>query len=602
MKLIDRNIDVLSQNTDHWIREYSEGELPLKFVGKDDEGNDFISINDQVLLLKNEFDESSQPNYLKRELIFVVGIMSVNEIRELIRTMSKESFLIIIEPNNDFVNYALNKKDLSFFNSSNVILFADDLNNLSLFLDKIFSTNLLYYLKCIKFYFTYFYRHYNIDRCIEVVKLIKETVKYKTMMYGNSIEDSLTGFRHNMKNIVHLEKSKNVSQLKNRFKNVPAIVVAAGPSLNKNIEQLKRTKNKAVIIAVDTIAQRLCNEGVIPDFICSIERERPTYTYFYENKKYPVETTLVAPLVLYPKIFEEFEGDIIIPIRQNVGEFIWLQETFGIAGDNSISIGQSCAHVAFGLAEHIGASPIVLIGQDLAFGDTSEQTHAAGTIYEDEELTNKFPIPQEGVYTEGYFGKEVPTTNLWNNFRKWFELEIYKGDLDVINATEGGAKIASTRQLSLKEVFEKYCTENIMPVKEVLRNVAEYPLDKVQMKVILQEQKEFFANIKLEFEHQLKAIKRLEIANRSSEKELMRALNKLSKTDTLYEQVIGNWLLRHNLQPILMSSFWDLYNLEQVLSAANLNRNKELQIEFLTASVFVIGELVTILEDTASSL
>src|SRR4051794_12480089 len=118
MKLIDRNIDVLSQNTDHWIREYSEGELPLKFVEKDDEGNDLICINDQMVLLRNEFDESSQPNYLKRELIFVVGIMSVDEIRELIRTMSKESFLIIIEPNNDFVNYALNEKDLSFFNSS----------------------------------------------------------------------------------------------------------------------------------------------------------------------------------------------------------------------------------------------------------------------------------------------------------------------------------------------------------------------------------------------------------------------------------------------------------------------------------------------------
>lgn len=601
MKLIDRNIDVLSQNSDHWIRTHSENEFPLKLIRKDEEGNDIIYNNSQTLVLRNVFDKSSQPNYLKRELIFVLGVISAEEIRELVRTMSKESFLIIIEPNNDFFTYALSEKDLSIFESPNVILFADDLNNLSLFLDKIFSTNLLYYLKCIKFYFTYFYRQYNVDKCIEVVKLIKETVKYKTMMYGNSIEDSLTGFRHNMKNIEYLARSKDVSQLKNSFKNVPAIVVAAGPSLNKNIEQLKDIKNNAVIIAVDTIAQRLCDEGIIPDFICSIERDRETYTYFYENKTYPAETTLVAPLVLYPKIFEEFQGDIIIPTRQNVGEFIWLQEIFGISGDNSISIGQSCAHVAFGFAEHIGASPIVLIGQDLAFGSEAEQTHAAGTIYDDEELANKFPIVQEGILVEGYYGIDVQTTNTWNNFRKWFEVEIYKGDLDVINATEGGAKISYTHQLSLKEVSEKYCSEEIKPIKEVLENIAEYPLNEIQMKVVLQEQKDLFSKMKLEFEHQLRVIRSLKIAHKDSEKDLVKTLNKLSNTDPFYEYVIGNLLLRHNLQPILISSFWDLYSLEQVLSFTNLNRNKEIQVEFLTASVYVIGEIVRILEDNLNN-
>ncbi|MFD2881216.1 6-hydroxymethylpterin diphosphokinase MptE-like protein [Paenibacillus rhizoplanae] len=43
--------------------------------------------------------------------------------------------------------------------------------------------------------------------------------------------------------------------------------------------------SKVVIIAVDTIAQRLCEEGITPDFICSIERDKETYSYFYENKK-----------------------------------------------------------------------------------------------------------------------------------------------------------------------------------------------------------------------------------------------------------------------------------------------------------------------------
>lgn len=181
-----------------------------------------------------------------------------------------------------------------------------------------------------------------------------------------------------MKNLKHLPRSKDVSLLKNAMLNVPAIVVSAGPSLNKNIKQLQGLKNKAVIIAVDTIAQRLCNEGVVPDFICSIERGIETYTYFYEGKTYPVESTLVGPLVLYPEVFEEFSGEVVIPMRGNVGEFIWLKEIMGLKDDYSISIGLSCAHVAFGVAEHIGASPIILIGQDLAYGSSEKETHAGG--------------------------------------------------------------------------------------------------------------------------------------------------------------------------------------------------------------------------------
>lgn len=231
-------------------------------------------------------------------------------------------------------------------------------------------------MKSIKFYFTTYYREHGLNVSLELVKKAKETVKYKALLLGNSIEDSLLGFNQTMSNISCLLRSKDVSHLKNTFANKPAIIVSAGPSLNKNIAKLKDMKNKAIVIAVDTIASRLCNEGIIPDFICSVEREVETYTYFYENKQYPSETTLVGPMVLYPPIFEEFKGDIILPMREHVGEFNWIRKVFDIHGENYIETGNSCAHVAFGFAKHIGASPIVLVGQDLAFGSTTEQSHA----------------------------------------------------------------------------------------------------------------------------------------------------------------------------------------------------------------------------------
>ncbi|WP_449599057.1 hypothetical protein [Paenibacillus sp. Marseille-Q9583] len=201
MNLLDRNIDILSQNSNHWIGEPQEGDTSLEIFADGEEGNEKIFLNGGILTIKDELDESNLPNPFKKELIFLVGISSVKEITNLIQTMSQESILVIVEPKISFFNYALNQRDLNFFKSPNVILFADGLSKLPFFLDRIFSTSAIFYLKNIKFYFTYYYRQYDLDMCISIVKEIKKTAKYKSMIYGNSVDDSLIGFKQNMKNL-----------------------------------------------------------------------------------------------------------------------------------------------------------------------------------------------------------------------------------------------------------------------------------------------------------------------------------------------------------------------------------------------------------------
>ncbi|WP_449599056.1 motility associated factor glycosyltransferase family protein [Paenibacillus sp. Marseille-Q9583] len=386
--------------------------------------------------------------------------------------------------------------------------------------------------------------------------------------------------------------------MKTKFENFPAIVVAAGQSLNNNIKQLKKINSKAVIIAVDTIAQRLCDEGIIPDFVCSIERGEVVYSYFYENKGFPSDIPIVAPLLLYPKIFEEREGDIIIPMRQDVGEYMWLQQILGLSDDNSISIGISCAHVAFGFAAHVGASPIVLVGQDLAFGNSVNETHAGGTIYDKTKSANEEAYSKESLYTEGYYGADIATTDLWNSFRTWFEIEISEKRLNVINATEGGAKIENTIQMDLENVITEYCSEGILPIKELMKKTAPYPLEKSEIIRVLGEQQSSLEDMKAQFEEQLKIIKRISLTSRSSEKALMKALSKLEKTDQLFNLITENSLLKHNLQPVMLSCVWDLFTIEQILSATNLMTNRAVQLEFLTVCIFVLAEIINILQET----
>ena len=602
MDLMDRNIEILSANTDHWIGMPDESELEQTSFEVDSNGNEIFVNGERVFALKSEFDDSNQPNPLKRELIFVLGIYSVEEIEKIIQLMGDESLLVIIEPNVSLFSYSLQKKDLSFLQRPGSVIFADKLSNLSLFLDKYLLTNAIFYVKTIKFYFTHMYREQDLQSSLAVVKVIKESVNYKTMLYGNSVEDSLIGFRHHMKNLKHLTRSKDVSLLKNTMRNVPAVVVAAGPSLNKNINQLHDLKDNVIIIAVDTIAQRLCDEGIVPDFICSVERGIETYTYFYKDKSYPIESTLVGPLVLYPEIFDEYPGEIIIPMRERVGEFMWLEEVLGLQGDNSIGLGLSCAHVAFGVAEHLGASPIILLGQDLAYGNSAEDTHAVGTIYDDKSIMNSVPEERESLETEGYYGGMVPTREIWNTFRIWFEMEIATKQLDVINATEGGAKIASTRQLTMAQVGQTYCTSKISPVSEMIKKITTYPLQQQKMKQAMKEQHSYFLNVRDQFEKQRKQVKRVKLSPYSSEVELKSALKIIDHTEDFFKLVLDHMLLRHCLQPAMINSVWNLYDIERVINFENVVQAQKINLGFLNVGVYTLNEITAILQATVEEL
>ena len=75
------------------------------------------------------------------------------------------------------------------------------------------------------------------------------------------------------------------------------IVVAAGPSLNKNIKELKKAKGKALIIIVDTAIKPLLNAGIVPDMFFIVDALKPVELVEIEGADtIPLVTTLNAAL------------------------------------------------------------------------------------------------------------------------------------------------------------------------------------------------------------------------------------------------------------------------------------------------------------------
>ncbi|WP_294376368.1 6-hydroxymethylpterin diphosphokinase MptE-like protein, partial [uncultured Clostridium sp.] len=115
--------------------------------------------------------------------------------------------------------------------------------------------------------------------------------------------------------------------------------------------------------------------------------------------------------------------------------------------------GGSVAHYMTLQAIYMGCNPIIFIGQDLAYDDEKKYSQLAQISSEIIDKTRK----DDDIYVEGVSKKLVRSDIYLNSFRIEFEKIIKRfPDVKFINATEGGARIKGTLEMSLKDVVNRY--------------------------------------------------------------------------------------------------------------------------------------------------
>ncbi|MCB2182804.1 MAG: DUF115 domain-containing protein [Desulfobulbaceae bacterium] len=265
-----------------------------------------------------------------------------------------------------------------------------------------------------------------------------------------------TFMANRLANMTTLPHHSIIDKYKDAFIDVPAILVAGGPSLDKNIDVLSRAQGRAVIIAVDTVLPKLLKHNIQPNFVTSIDMEEFTNEKMVgsipllpkKNDITLVCSSWVTPNV--PKIFPAanvcwtFTGR---PIEN------WVNSLCG--GSISLPGAKTVAHLSLQTALVMGCSPIIFTGQDLAFSD--EKDHAADTV-----LTNRTAMmsqlgSEDVLWVEGVVKEKVPTNRAFFSMKSFFESTIANCSQQFINATEGGAHIKGTEIKSLLEVIDEYC-------------------------------------------------------------------------------------------------------------------------------------------------
>ena len=383
--------------------------------------------------------------------VVLFGFGTGDIIIRLLENDNKYENIVVFEPSVDIFKKAMEIRDLS------VILRNPRLH---IFLGETLLTEFeQYLLETADFLKVKSYRYSCLSQYKDLFPALEQAVKEKYDLiikhmqadYDTAVYFRKEGVRCEIMTFKYLMHAKNLYELKPYIDpEVPCIVVASGPSLEKNVKHLLKAKDKALIFCADSAADYLVSQGIIPDMICTVDSNKQGDCFTNESlHKIPLAITTTSSSDQIDKIDNPevmYFGSMSI-LHGQVFEMLGYDMPFVFGGG-------SVACTIFELAVELGFRTIILCGQDLAL--TNNMAHAGKG-----ELVDVDVSPYNLQYTEGYYGDQVLTRSDFMLYLEWYRSKISTlNDMTIINATEGGAKIDGTIQMPLKDAIDEYCNKD----------------------------------------------------------------------------------------------------------------------------------------------
>ncbi|EAL8663835.1 DUF115 domain-containing protein, partial [Campylobacter jejuni] len=322
-----------------------------------------------------------------------------------------------------------------------------------------------------------YYKKFYEDVWHKADELCEKNIKVVIRNLNSSLCIGFECYSHLLQNIPSMLESipfqRILSERKNKFEN--AIVVSAGPSLAKQLPLLKAYQDKAVIFCADGALSMLEKEGIIPDYVTNLDFTDLAMKFF-QNKENLKQSIIALECATHPNVARSLKAENCMIILRNKA----LYQRFNLSDFGYIDTGTHVSHFSYTLALALGFKNIIMIGQDLAF-DEKGNSHSQGFSY-GEQFSGEKTVPT--LKTQAYAGKgEVLTHITWNDYRIKLEylFACNSKEAKFYNATEGGARINFTEELSFKECCEKLLTK-FKPKFELPKSLTKNRSDKLLVK------------------------------------------------------------------------------------------------------------------------
>ncbi len=304
------------------------------------------------------------------------------------------------------------------------------------------------------------------DYYASILRELKRVIEHENFNLKARLARGTLVQRNLAVNLPHSLRSLNVDEASGMFTNVPAYIVAAGPSLDKNIEDLKPVGDSGLIFCVDTALRTLLAHEIHPHFVVTADPTQENASHF-EGIELPEGCGFAFAPDAYYEIVNRLEYAFPrIALYDNSTRLsYYLKEKISLQTllQRSQHVGESAIRLALALK----CDPIILVGMDLALPPHAEYTHASHSSRTGKILSREGPefqietkdgisITPSLIEVPGRFGESVYTYYSFKMYLDRLDQLIRNSNVHWFDATEGGALKPGCEILPLHEVVKKF--------------------------------------------------------------------------------------------------------------------------------------------------
>jgi hypothetical protein len=256
-------------------------------------------------------------------------------------------------------------------------------------------------------------------------------------------------YRNTLRNIPTMLKTPTLQTFENLYEGSTAIVIGGGPSLQYDIENIKKIQDKWLIIAAGSSVQSLTHYGITPHLIVSMDAG------VYNAKIFRANNFIDIPLLMMPQIHHEivtlhndnnmyayYDNDVIVNflIPYQDQNYI-MRPTYSVTG------------TAIQAAIYMGAEKVVLAGQDLSY--PGREKYAPGAAHlGNNELGH---IDKELLYeVQNVKGTTNPTTfSMLQTLKDIEQLIVMMSEKSFINTSKEGAAINGSMYRDMETLIDE---------------------------------------------------------------------------------------------------------------------------------------------------
>ena len=270
------------------------------------------------------------------------------------------------------------------------------------------------------------------------------------------------GKNNYMINREYVKKGKGIKELNGKYREKPAFLISAGPSLNRALPFLSKLSEMFYLIAVDTSLPILLKSQIKPHFFISVDPQDISFNHISDhlNERIPI---ILTPTV-NPKTVLHYSGTKYFAVQHTSDiDAIEIEELIREKGESKGGGSVSC--IALDIMVQMGFNPIIFVGQDCSF--PGSRLYAENS-YEDKIMINflhqnntmemisceKIREKKE-VTIENKFGAKIPSHQHLYIYLRYLEqiVQNYK-HVTFYNWLSQGARMEGVTDIeSINEIF-----------------------------------------------------------------------------------------------------------------------------------------------------